>query len=282
VVTSDPSEVANTSNQPARAQTGTREGACAPESLQAQIDIAVARSFLHRFVAKFFEYPTAEAWAWLSGSDTLNAVSSAASAVDIASDAEKLLAVMRASSFDSFLDAHLVAFGHAARGPVPMNEIEFGDLKADPLFQPHRLADLAAFYRAFGLELAPDASERQDHVCIELEFMSVLAAKEAFALEQQLDEDALTVCRAAQKNFLREHLGRWVPAFTRRIERTNDEALLNAAAQFTRNWVTADCERFAVKPGSEDLLLRPVDSEAEQVCASCGIHNLPPGATTAE
>ena len=62
-----------------------------------------------------------------------------------------------------------------------MNEIEYGDAQADPLFQPHRLADLAAFYRAFGLELAADAAERQDHLCIELEFMSVLAAKEGYA-----------------------------------------------------------------------------------------------------
>ena len=60
--------------------------------------------------------------------------------------------------FDSFLNAYLAAFGHAARGSCPLNEIEYGDIKADPLFQPHRLADLAAFYRAFGLEVA----EKQD------------------------------------------------------------------------------------------------------------------------
>jgi DMSO reductase family type II enzyme chaperone len=246
--------------------------------LQTQIDAAVARSFLHRFIAKLFEYPTGETWAWLSESQTVQAVSLAAAALNLSDSAEKLLAAIRTSAFESFLDANLAAFGHAARGPVPMNEIEYGDLKADPLFQPHRLADLAAFYRAFGLEVAPDASERQDHICLQLEFMSVLAAKEAFALEHQLDDESLSICRAAQKNFLREHVGRWAPSFTRRVERNASESVLQSAARFAHALIIGECERFGVKSGSEDLILRAVDGEAEQLCASCGINELPPGA----
>lgn len=252
------------------------------QSLQQQIDIAVARSFLHRFIGKLFEYPTEESWSWLTSEGTAGAVTSACAVLGLDSAAARLLEAFNSSSYAEFLAAHLSAFGHAARGPVPMNEIEYGDLKADPLFQPHRLADLAAFYRAFGLEIAPDASERQDHVCIEMEFMSVLTAKEAFALEQQLDEDALATCRLTQKSFLREHAGRWLPAFTRRIERSCTCSLLVNAAQFTRAFINADCERCGVKPGSDDLVLRPVDSEADQLCASCGIQNLPPGAAAAE
>jgi DMSO reductase family type II enzyme chaperone len=251
-----------------------------PVTLQQRIDVAVARSFLHRFIAKLFEYPAPENWAWLNDSETKNAISSAAAAAKLNNGAGNLLTALRASSFELLLDAHLAAFGHAARGPVPMNEIEYGDLKADPLIQPHRLADLAAFYRAFGLEVTPDASERQDHICLQLEFMSVLAAKEAFALEHQLDDESLGVCRAAQKNFLREHLGRWTPAFARRVERTTSEPALQAAAQFAHAFIATECERFGVKSGSEDLVLRPVADDAEQLCASCGIRDLPPGALT--
>ena len=248
--------------------------------LQTQIDTAVARSFLHHFIAKLFEYPTAETWAWLVDSETIKAFSFAAAALNLTNAGANPASALRSSRFESFLDAHLAAFGHAARGPVPMNEIEYGDLKADPLFQPHRLADLAAFYRAFGLEVTSDASERQDHICLELEFMSVLAVKEAFALEHQLDNESLSICRAAQKNFLREHLGRWTPAFTRRVERTASELLLQAAARFAHEFIAAECARSGVKSGSEDLVLRSVDEEAEQLCASCGIHELPPGALT--
>jgi hypothetical protein len=108
--------------------------------------------------------------------------------------------------------------------------------------------------------------------------MAVLAAKEAWAREHQLDADALAVVRDAQKKFLREHLGRWTPAFTRRLEREAGPGPLAALARFTREFVLAECARFGVVAGNEDLLLRPVDETAESLCATCGITALPPGA----
>jgi len=255
-------------------------------NLQSAIDQAVARSFIHRFVAKCFEDPTAEAWKTLTNPELQNQFRSAirslaAGPSALCAAAEKLLAALTPTGLDSFADNYLVTFGHAARGPCPMNEIEYGTLKADSLFQPHRLADLNAFYRAFGLELAEDVSERPDHICLELEFMSVLAAKEAYALEHQLDADQLTLVRDAQKKFLREHFGHWVPAFTRRLEREAGPGALASLAGFTREFALNECARFAVTPGSEDLLLRPVDEAAERMCESCGLANQLPGALTA-
>ncbi|MBM3837605.1 MAG: hypothetical protein FJ398_06520 [Verrucomicrobia bacterium] len=193
--------------------------------------------------------------------------------------AGQLLRHLQRRNFEPFLQDYIAVFGHAARGSCPLNEIEYGDLKADPLFQPHRLADLAAYYRAFGLEITEDATERPDHICIELEFMSVLAAKEAYALEHQLDDLELPVCRDAQKGFLREHLGRWTPAFARRLARVAGEGVLGALAEFTLEFIEEECRRLGVAAGSEDLLLRPVDEADESLCASCGIRSLPPGAT---
>ncbi len=259
----------------------------APQSairnLQSAIDQAVARSFVYRFVAKAFEDPTSESWANLTDPALQNTFRAAVIALATGQSAlqgaaEKLLTTFTPDGLEAFNDCYLVTFGHAARGPCPMNEIEYGNLKADSLFQPHRLADLNAFYRAFGLELADDAAERPDHICLELEFMSVLAAKEAYALEHQLDADQIALGRDAQKKFLREHLGHWLPAFTRRLEREAGPGALAALAQFTRDFVLSECARLAVMPGSEDLLLRPVDEAADRMCVSCGITNLPPGA----
>jgi DMSO reductase family type II enzyme chaperone len=183
-------------------------------------------------------------------------------------------AQLKLELFEPFFASYLLAFGHAARGRCPLNEIEYGNSKADPLFQPHRLADLAAFYRAFGLEIADDADERHDHLCLELEFMCVLAAKEAYALEHQLDLDALSLCRGAQKRFLREHLGRWTPAFARFLARMVGDTPLGALANFTLTFIEAECVRFGIPPGNEDLLLRPVDERAEAMCNSCGVDAL--------
>ncbi len=291
-------------------------------TLQAAIDLAVARSFIHRFLAKAYEDPTPEGWAWLCEERTrasLDAAWDVAAGILPAvepgfqpggknvgsgenlehaatshnpgaspggrmppSTVDRMpAATFSPAGFDSFHDAYIATFGHAARGGCPLNEIEYGDIKADPLFQPHRLADLAAFYRAFGLEVAEDAGERQDHICLELEFMCVLAAKEAYALEHQLDADQLAQCRESQKKFLREHLGRWTPAFTRRLAAATAEPTLLALAAFTHAFIESECARFGVNPGSEDLLLRPVDESADRLCDSCGIRDLPPGALAA-
>ena len=255
----------------------------APEersSLQTSINLAIARSFIHRLLAKAFEDPTPASWQWLTDPPTVASLRSAAGQLEtpVQASVELLLSAFALDTSESFLDAYLAAFGHAARGSCPLNEIEYGDIKADPLFQPHRLADLAAFYRAFGLEVASDAGERHDHICLELEFMCVLAAKEAYAQENQLDTDELALCRDAQKKFLREHLGRWTPAFTRRLAAATNNPVLSALAEFVRAFVQSECARFGVNAGSEDLLLRPVDETADRMCESCGIANLPPGA----
>jgi DMSO reductase family type II enzyme chaperone len=251
--------------------------------LQAAIDLAIARSFIHRFLAKAYEDPMPESWRWLTNAQTINSLRSANAFVGsvLLPAAETLITALENGSAESFLNTYLVTFGHAARGGCPLNEIEYGDIKADPLFQPHRLADLAAFYRAFGLEVAEDAGERQDHICLELEFMCVLAAKEAYALEHQLDADQFAQCCDAQKKFLREHLGRWTPAFTRRLATATNEPTLCALAEFTRAFIESECARFGVDPGSEELSLRPVDEAADRMCDSCGLTSLPPGAVPA-
>jgi DMSO reductase family type II enzyme chaperone len=251
--------------------------------LQEAIDTSMARASLYRFLAQAYEDPTEEGWTRMATSDCLQILESAirtlaATSPAVAETADAFLSQLRPEAFESFHASYLAAFGHAARGRCPLNEIEYGDIKADPLFQPHRLADLAAFYHAFGLEVAADAGERQDHICLELEFMCVLAAKEAYALEHQLDTQDLSLCRNAQKQFLREHLGRWTPAFARRLARMAGGTALGALANLTCAFVEAECARYGIAPGSEDLLLRPVNATAESMCASCGVTQLLPGA----
>ncbi len=250
---------------------------------QASLDSTVARSFLYAFLARAFEDPDPGTWLTLCQSEFQSSLRSTIRAIaqagprNLESAAGRLLDHLKTDDYAAFESDYITCFGHTVRGDCPMNEIEYGDIKADPLFQPHRLADLGAFYGAFGLEVTPDAAERQDHISMELEFMSVLAAKEAYALVHRLNDDPLTLVRDAQKKFLREHLGRWTPAFTRRLFRMAGNGALGALAEFTREVIFADCARFGVTPGSEDLLLRPVDEAAERLCESCGIHNPLPG-----
>jgi nitrate reductase assembly molybdenum cofactor insertion protein NarJ len=67
-----------------------------------------------------------------------------------------------------------------------------------------RLADVAAFYRAFGVEIA--GSERPDHLAVELEFYAWLLLK-AEHLEAIGDREGVEVVLDARRKFLAEPLG---------------------------------------------------------------------------
>ena len=263
----------------------TRDSICARSSQEPpSLDTAIARAYIYQFIARAFEDPEPETWRWLARPDTGSALWRAVRSLGDPVLEKSALAFLRgvtSESFEVFLDSYVSAFGHASRGNVPMNEIEYGDLKADPLFQPHRLADLAAFYRAFGLEIDEAATERQDHLCLELEFMSVLAAKEAYALKSPVSEDGLQIVQEGQRQFLREHLGRWSPAFSRRLRSAAAGEVMSRLADLLVAFIESECARARVRAGSVDLLLRPVDDAAERLCESCGTHLLTPGALPA-
>lgn len=283
----------NYSGPPAPASGGPPP-ATLPDGWAPTADESLARAFGYQYLARAFEYPTSDGWEWLTSIQTRSALESAlglcsSGAPDpggssgpcfdhrahddlpLIGACAELIAAMDTVSFDAFLVDYIELFGHAARGTCPLNEIEYGELKADPLFQAHRLADLAAFYRAFGLELGDDAAERQDHLAIQFEFMAVLAAAEAYAIDRYAGADARAIGYHAQRRFLREHPGRWLPAFTRRLERHTNLPFLQVLARFTRAFVVLDCRRFHVQPGSDELCLRPVEESAESLCDTCGV-----------
>jgi DMSO reductase family type II enzyme chaperone len=245
-----------------------------------EIEIAAARGFIYRWLALAYTSPDRVVWEWLRDTETRKTVRHALHCLvpSLRDSWTKLEIALTHEKLPALEAAHRAAFGHTVRGDCPPNEIEYGELKADPLFQPHRLADIAAFYRAFGMELAPDAPDRPDYIVVEFEFMTVLAAKEAHALENKLDAEKLSVCRDALRDFLAEHLARWTPAFTRRIETLSADNFLRALAIFTREFILSDCARYGVQAGNHDLQLRPTDIANETLCGECGINATLPGA----
>jgi len=116
---------------------------------------------------------------------------------------------------ERLIEDHTRVFGLVVSKECPPYEAEY----AQPhIFQKTQcLADVAGFYRAFGLQLATDFHDRPDHVSAELEFMEFLCFKEIHGTERH-PEARLAVGREAQVKFLGEHLGRWVFAFCRRLQ----------------------------------------------------------------
>ncbi len=107
-------------------------------------------------------------------------------------------------------------FGYCTSKNCPPYETEYCALK-DVHYRTQKMADVAGFYRAFGLQPSPAVHDRLDHIALETEFMAVLIARELFALQQKLGTDAVEVCRQAQRQFFRDHLVWWLPRFGRTL-----------------------------------------------------------------
>ncbi len=173
----------------------------------------LALGMAYRSLAVAFAYPAPGSEA--SGSDSL--------AEDLRASLEMLTeegdwaaattAVCRAASLLHTAEHSLeeeYTYLFARQAPVSPYESRYlGPLASA---SPHSMVDVAAFYKAFGFQVAQEANELADYVGTELEFMGLLCLKEAYAMENRWDEQAAT-CSAARAAFLRDHLGRWFPAF---------------------------------------------------------------------
>ncbi|HWO41490.1 MAG TPA: molecular chaperone TorD family protein [Candidatus Eisenbacteria bacterium] len=161
--------------------------------------------------------------------------------------------------------AYSALLRHTARGPVPPYETEYGN---ESLFQqPQALGDLMGFYRAFGLEVDASTHERPDHISCECEFLSFLSLKEVYALERG-DLETLERTRNAERLFLRDHLGRFMPAFAARLVREQESGFYRLLADAGLRLVSQECAGFRVRLGESGLALRPSDDE--RVPIACG------------
>ncbi|MAT99574.1 MAG: hypothetical protein CL608_20720 [Anaerolineaceae bacterium] len=140
--------------------------------------------------------------------------------------------------------------------------------------QSQEMADIAGFYRAFGFNLGGAVRERPDHVAVELEFMHVLALKEAYAFEQDISE-RVEICVDAQGKFLHDHLGRWVNLLAQSVAHSAPGSLYMPLAQFAADFVQADAERLGVtldQPELADVQHTPFDPDFS--CADCSVAGL--------
>jgi TorA maturation chaperone TorD len=120
--------------------------------------------------------------------------------------------------------------------------------RGDGVFQQSAImADIAGFYRAHGLRAGGEERERLDHITVELEFMAVLAKKEALALEAGDPENA-SICRDTAATFLAEHLGCWGPAFGLRASMIASDPWYVSLAECLVAWLEEDLDIMEAEP----------------------------------
>lgn len=144
------------------------------------------------------------------------------------------------------------------------NEASYGDGRR-PAGRARELADISGFYTAFGFGPAVRGAQLFDHIAVELEFVSLMLLKQAYALDLQ-DREAYEISAAATRAFLQEHLGRWVPAFCAQCLDHEPAPPLAAALALIERVVAEECRICGAAPV---LLSGRIEPETEDGAFEC-------------
>lgn len=249
------------------------------------IDLSYCRAAIYSALALGFLPPTVETLSRLLTDETRACLARAAARLHPEQEADfvsRIEALSRANDNQSAALAgrYRLLFGHTARGEIAPYETEYGN---EALFQqPQELGDLMGFYHAFGLAMKAGQHERPDHISCEFEFLMFLALKEAYALEQDNREMAAET-RKAEKLFMRDHLGRFLPAFASQLQRADPGGFYGGLGEFCREFIVAEAGRLQVPLGAANLGLRPAeDSRIPMACGSGSECAAMPGADMPE
>ena len=117
---------------------------------------------------------------------------------------------------------------------------------------PNILGDIGGFYKAFGFTLSDKAMVAHDNIAVELEFMSFLELKIAYALEQGMEEN-LDICQSAKKTFLAEHIGRWTGLFGENLKIRSSEEFYKSLGQLIAKFFDAELEFNGIKVDIEGI-----------------------------
>jgi TorA maturation chaperone TorD len=91
------------------------------------------------------------------------------------------------------------------------------------------LADIAGFHEAFAYRPGKPPAEVPDHIASQLDFLSYLSFKAAFALHEGQEENA-RIAIEAHHRFIEQHVATWLVAFRQKLDRSGSPFFIRAAA----------------------------------------------------
>lgn len=174
-------------------------------------------------------------------------------------------------SLEGLQAEHRGAFGHTLSKDCSPYETQYG---ADLIFQQtQRLADISAFYKAFGLILSDKAQERHDHISVEFEFLAYLSYKQEYALINH-GQKGVQMCLDAEKEFMKSHLIRWTPAFIILLRQKVQSGLYQIVADFIETFLQLEVKLLEIpmeSPETYELKPASFSFEPDGSCFSCGV-----------
>jgi putative dimethyl sulfoxide reductase chaperone len=238
----------------------------------------LARECLYRFLSAVVAGPYSAAWERASGAENQNLALQASRW--LGADAEEcdipLLVEQLHAPLDELRADYDRVFGLVVSKECPPYETEYYPTQ-ETFGRSQQIADVAGFYRAFGIEPSQSSPERPDHLALELEFLAFLLLKKRLALAAvDLDPEAseqASVCERAHRDFFRDHLAWWVPAFAAGLRRRAKDGYPHVLARVLTAWIPAECRRLDISavlmPVRPELIEGP---EEQSGCAACSLH----------
>jgi TorA maturation chaperone TorD len=164
-------------------------------------------------------------------------------------------------------------FGLIIPKECPPYETEYHP-PAQTFLRSQQLADIAGFYRAFGVEPGGSAHERPDHLALELEFVALLLTKKRLVLDGPAADSSAReqadVCDQALHDFVRDHLAWWVPAFAAGLRRKADHGLYHALARVLAALIPAERQLLGIDPPFQAVQPALIEQPEEQSgCSGC-------------
>jgi TorA maturation chaperone TorD len=211
-----------------------------PTAINSELaDLAIQRANRYVFFAQAFAHPTAERKQQLDEAAAQLLVDGGNLGL------MRLAAIARETQSDALEPLYVSLTTFSASPDCPTFETAYYGDGAQQ--QTHRMADIAGFYRAFGVD-GTEGGFRPDDLSVELEFMAFLCEKEAFA---RLHLGAARTAQAlrAQRLFLQEHLGTWAPRFAASLSEVAPYGHFYwAAGNELAAWIQAECTRTGANP----------------------------------
>lgn len=203
-----------------------------------KIEEAIRRAAGYQLLSRCFVYPDEGAL------DAMRDVAAAVGHLLAGGPLHGLLEELARADHEELEGAFINCYTLTTSPDCPTYETAY--LCPDPVQQTARMADINGFYRAFGVDTV-DTGFRPDDISVELEFMSFLCRKQAYA-QEHLGAPRVAQVKRAQRMFLNEHLGRWAgPLGRQTVLRSTGSAFYRELGQALEDWVLADMELAGVK-----------------------------------
>lgn len=226
---------------------------------------AAARAAVYRYLALAFSDPFAGAADALERQWPL--AEAALRKLGLAADAAACAAASVADD-GALKRAHLAVFGHAVSKDCPPYGSEYG--QAHIFEKTQTLADVAGFYRAFGLALAEGVHDRPDHIAFELEFMEFLCLKQVLAEAREHSPERVAFCVKAQRQFLGDHLGFWAFSFAHRLQQKPEPGPFAAWAGLLEAFLGQELPAAGIPRHADPFVNEgSVDRVEESACGAC-------------